>query len=421
MSKGRYRVRDCQAVDWTQLCEHARGAPVVFAVDVAKEDFVAAVMRDSGELLTRVKWRHPVQTRLVLDALVALQGCAELAVVMESSGSYGDALRWQLHERGIAVYRVSSKHVHDSAEVYDGVPSVHDAKAADLIGLLHVHGRSRRWEQLDAQRRALNAQVQRLKQLKGHQQRQRNRLEALLSRHWPELPALIDLNSVTAAALIAAVGSPLYLCAFAHKGPAIIHSASRGKLDAPRIEAILESARTTLGMPCLAEENAQLRALGSDLLAVHKELQQLTNALQAQVAEDDTLTPMAAVIGAVSSAVLHAHLGAPSAYPSAQSYLKALGLNLKEHSSGKHQGRLKITKRGAPEVRYYLYFAALRLIAQQPLVARWFRAKSQRPGACKGKLIVELMRRLAKGLWHQGQGQVFAVDKLFAPPPPCGA
>jgi len=255
-------------------------------VDVAKEDFVAAVMLDSGELLTRVKWRHPVQTPLVLDLLVALQAGAELAVVMESSGSYGDALRWQLHVRGIAVFRVSSKHVHDNAEVYDGVPSVHDAKATDLIALLHLHGRSRRWEQLDEQRRALNAQVQRLEQLKGYQQRQRNRLEALLSRHWPELPALIELNSVTAAGLIAAVGSPVYLCAFAHRGEAVIRTASRGKLDALRIEAILESARTTLGMPCLAEENAQLRALGSDLVAVHKEIQRLTTALAAQIAED---------------------------------------------------------------------------------------------------------------------------------------
>jgi hypothetical protein len=59
-----------------------------------------------------------------------------------------------------------------------------------------VNGRSRRWEQLDEQRRALNAQVQRLEQFKGYQQRQHNRLEALLSRHWPELPALIELNSV---------------------------------------------------------------------------------------------------------------------------------------------------------------------------------------------------------------------------------
>jgi transposase len=211
------------------------------------------------------------------------------------------------------------------------------------------------------------------------------------------------------------------LCTFNHRGATVIRSASHGKLDALRIDAILDSARTTLGVPCLSEENAQLRALGNDLLATHKAIHQLTQALQAQVAEDDALQPMSEVIGAVGSAVLHTHLGAPTAYPSAHSYLKAMGLNLREYSSGKHQGRLRITKRGAPLVRYYLYFAALRLIAQQPSVACWFRAKSQRPGACKGKHVVELMRRLAKGLWHQGQGEVFAIDKLFSSPPPCGA
>jgi transposase len=148
MSKGRYRVRDCQGVDWSQLGERACAGGVIVAVDVAKEDFVAAVVRASGELLERIKWHHPEQTRLVLDGLVALQAHGELVVVMESSGSYGDALRWQLQVRGIDVYRVSSKQVHDSAEVYDGVASLHDAKAADLIALLHRHGRSRPWPPL---------------------------------------------------------------------------------------------------------------------------------------------------------------------------------------------------------------------------------------------------------------------------------
>lgn len=417
MSKGRYRVRDCQVIDWTELCNRAGSASLVFAVDVAKEDFVAALVAEGGDLLERVKWSHPIQTRGVLDGLVALQGRGELVVVMESSGSYGDVLRWQLHERGIAVYRVSSKHVHDSAEIYDGVASLHDAKATDLIALLHRHGRSRRWELLDEKRRNVNALVQRLAQLKGQQQRQRNRLEALISRHWPELPSVLDLNSISAAQLIAAVGSPRYLCAFAHKSEAKLREASRGHLDALRIEEILHSARTTLGMPCLSEENALLRALGQELVALHRDILQLSNTLEREVADDDRLQPMAQVIGAVTTAVLYTHLGSPQRYPNAYSYLKAMGLNLKEHSSGKHKGRLKLTKRGASAVRFYLYFAALRLIAHEPPVARWFNAKCKRPGAIKGKVIVELMRKLAKGLWHQGRGELFVIDKLFAPPP----
>ena len=49
---------------------------------------------------------------------------------MEPSGTYGDALRALFVEAGVWVYRISPKRVHDAAEIYDGVPSLHDAKAA---------------------------------------------------------------------------------------------------------------------------------------------------------------------------------------------------------------------------------------------------------------------------------------------------
>jgi len=63
--------------------------------------------------------------------------------------------------------------------------------------------------------------------------------------------------------------------------------------------------------------------------------------------------------------------------------------------------------------RFYLYFAALRLIARDPAVRRWYDRKTSRPGALRGKTVVELMRKLIKGLWHVAQGETFAADKLF--------
>jgi hypothetical protein len=63
--------------------------------------------------------------------------------------------------------------------------------------------------------------------------------------------------------------------------------------------------------------------------------------------------------------------------------------------------------------RFYLYFAALRPIAKEPAVACWFKAKTQRPGAVKGKQVVELMRRLAQALWHQARGRPFRAERLF--------
>src|SRR5262249_54793102 len=49
-------------------------------------------------------------------------------VAMESSGTYGDALRQALGDNGIEVQRVNGKAAHDYAEVFDGVPSQHDGK-----------------------------------------------------------------------------------------------------------------------------------------------------------------------------------------------------------------------------------------------------------------------------------------------------
>ena len=122
---------------------------------------------------------------------------------------------------------------------------------------------------------------------------------------------------------------------------------------------------------------------------------------------------MAAVIGKVSAAVLLAAVGAPQDYPDAGSYTKAIGLNLKERSSGKHQGQLKITKRGPSLARFYLYFAALRLIARDPLVKRWYERKTNRPGALKNKTVIALMRKLAKALWYIARGSSFDAEKLF--------
>jgi transposase len=90
-----------------------------------------------------------------------------------------------------------------------------------------------------------------------------------------------------------------------------------------------------------------------------------------------------------------------------------MGLNLKEHSSGKHKGKLKITKRRPGRVRMYLFLAALRLIRNNSIVHTWYRRKVERDGGVKMKAVVAVMRKLSKALWHVGQGEFFDAAKLF--------
>jgi transposase len=203
MSKRRYKSEEFKNVDWDRVEGRIEGERVVLAVDVAKEDFVATLLDREQEALQTFHWCHPQETAEVLERMLRLGQGRRLEAVLEPSSTCGDALLWQLRQAGIAVYRVSPKRVHDAAEVYDGVPSLHDAKAAYLIGRLHLQGISQPWQEPSEERRELKALQTRLCGCKEREQGARNRLEAHLSRHWPESLCILGLGSATLAALIA--------------------------------------------------------------------------------------------------------------------------------------------------------------------------------------------------------------------------
>jgi len=413
MKKRRYHATSVNQVNWAQLAEQAGDQRVVFAVDAAKVTFVAVVMTPDKQVLKTIKWKHPEQTKSLLEGLFSQWDSATVQMAIEPTGTYGDALREAFERRGIEVYRVSPKAVRDSAELIDGVPSQHDAKAAYQIGWLHLNARSARWELRSEQRRLLGAL---LEELKVYQERRRsslNRLEAQLARHWPELPTILGLGSVSLMTLLARFGSAAQVAAEPEEAEALLRRCARAALSQEKIAAVIDSARQSLGVPCIEAERRWVQGLAEDLLAQHRAVQRTEKAIAQQVEADPVATRLAEVVGKTTAAVLIECIGEPEAYPNAASYLKALGLNLKERSSGKHVGALKITKRGPGLGRFYLYFAVLRQIAQDSIMRAWHQAKTARDGGHKGKSIVALMRKLAKALWHVGRGERFDTRRLF--------
>ena len=334
---------------------------------------------------------------------------------MESTGVYGDTLRRQLREAGIEVHLMSAKRVHDACEVYDGVPSMHDAKAAQVIGRLYFEGASRVWVEASEQQRSHDA-IGRLYRLyqKQHQQQQ-NRLEAALQRHWPELTGYLELDSVTLEDLLLSFGSPAELSARAEEGRERMRRISRGRLAAEKIEAVLESARHSIGVPCVAAEREYLMALGAELRHSREEKERVGLRLSALTQADPELHALGVTLGRVTTGLLIAEGLDPRAYANSGSYCKAFGLNLKERSSGQHKGQIKITKRGSGPARRDLYLATLRLINHNGIVNRWYEKKVQaQDGRDKLKIVVALMRKLSHALWYVGRGQAFDARRLCA-------
>ena len=413
MKMRRYRATNVKQANWEKIASLTAGQRIVFSVDVAKDDFFGALMTADRSVIDTIKWVHPQQTREVGEHLLHDLDGRNLEVVMEPSGTYGDALRGYLSGLGLAVYRVSPKRVHDAAEVYDGVPSLHDAKSAYLIGRVHLDGASAPWEELAELRRDHHALIAELDLYQGQHQANLNRLEASLNRHWPEVVRILDLSTVSLHTLIGEYGDPGQVSDHRDEAERLLLRTGRGPLSAEKIQQVLASSEASLGLPCTEGERHLLQVLAQELLRTHQAMKAIEHRIDKVVEDDLVLGRMANVVGKTTSLVLETTQGTPLDYANPHSYLKGLGLNLKERSSGKHAGQLKITKRGPGKARKYLYFTALRWSNKDPVIAAWYQKKVKRDGGLKGKAIIAVMRKLALSLWYVARGEAFDSRKLF--------
>lgn len=414
MGKRKYRATKIQDLDHAKLHAELGDGRVIVAIDVAKEDFYAAMVSERNKVHQIVKWTHPVDSRAFLALVEELGGAKRVEIAMEPSGAYGDALRAALERARVPVFRVNPKRVHDAAEVFDGVPSLHDAKAATLIATLHLAGASEPWPLEPDHQRRLAASLRVLEIHEKEVGRNRNRLEGLLARYWPGASSIMNTDSATMLELLIQFGGPAKIAARKNKARQLMRKVGGHFLSESKIDRLIESARSSLGVPQLEEELELVKAIATEARRHQKAAAKARRKVEklATLEGSDTLK-MAPVVGKTSSAVLVAGTGSPTKFECPSAYVKALGLNLREKSSGKSKGALHITKRGHGLARMFLYFAVLRLINRDRVVRAWYAKKVSRDAGRKQKALIALMRKLASALWHVAQGAVFDSKKLF--------
>lgn len=414
MKKRIYRKVPVKRVGAARLIAALGTGGAVFAIDVAKTDMVAAFVSRDREVVQTIAWKHPDEHELVLG-LVRELGEAGVAVeaVMESSGSYGDILRHQLEREGVPVFQVSGKRTHDAAEVHDGVPSLHDAKSAAIIARLHLDGASRRWPEASPERRGLTAAIATMDLFQEQEQRMVHKLEALLARHWPELPTIIDLTSATLMALLARVGGPAQVASSPDEARQVMHGISHGLMSCEKIEAVVRSAQRTVGVELIAEEVAMLSTVASEAHRALRAFKKAKARVEALSQDNEVTQLLAPHVGKATAAVLMADVGDPRKFGSTRAYLKAYGMNLREKSSGTKKGQLSITKRGPGRARKYLWLAVQRWVKKDPIARAWYERKSARDGGLRAKASAALMRKYVQALFHLARGAPFESARLF--------
>jgi len=412
MSKGKYKSIEFEGANVDELREVFEGGEVVVCTDVAKEGMYTGLARPDGHIETIVTWTNPDQLEAFADWVDAL-GAECVTLVLEPSGTYGEPLRAAASERGWAIFLVSPKRLHDAAEVFDGVPSLHDAKAAWLLATMHAQGLSQPWGIEGDGKRRLAALIKTMVRYDQIKRQNLGRLEGELARWWPEVTTIIKKDSATMLALLTEFGGPAGIAERSDEARQLMKEVSNGLLRPDKVEGIIESARQTNGQTMLPTEERMLADLARHTDAMRRRTRLWKRSVEEAVDDFEGASRVGEVVGDATAAVFRTKVGDFRDYHSPEALLKKFGLNLKERSSGKYKGELKITKRGPGQARSYLYWAALRMIHSNAVFRAWHKKKVARDAGMRMKSVVALMRKLVKGLWHVARGATFDATRLF--------
>lgn len=396
--KGAYRAVDVKEVRLERTFEGSPDGAVTVGLDIGKREIMAVLRWSDGTFERPWRTANPLELRLLVRLLREMADRRPLIVAMESTGTYGDALRQALSDAQLDLRRVGGKAAADYAEIFDGVPSQHDGKDAAIVAELTALGKAWPWPARNsvASDAEMAAWVDWLDAQQSIEMLWVGRLEGLLARHWPEATRLLDLTSVTLLQALAQYGGPQRLSED-DQAATRLASWGRGPLTAAKIQRVIRSAAETVGVRQGAPNIQTIKRYATRALSAYRETQRARKKLIALARDNAVIQRQAAAVGAATACVLWVCLGDPRDYHCAEAYRKAMGLNLKERSSGRYKGRLKITKRGPSIVRRWLYFAAMRA-SKKAEVRPWYEAKKAKD-ADRGKgALIGVARRLALAL-----------------------
>jgi transposase len=225
-----------------------------------------------------------------------------------------------------------------------------------------------------------------------------NQLQSLLVISFPEfLQVMTDVKTASAQHLLRHYPTAEEIVALGETALAtLLRKVSRGRLREDRARALFEAASESVGVregrsSMLLEIQLMLETIAS--------YDRFIDGLEAEMVRHLEQIPYSRAIlslrgiGHVTAAGLIGEVGDFTKFNTISEVMKLAGLDLYEVSSGKHRGKLRISKRGRPLIRKLLYFAALSAVRKGGTMHEWYRRALGR-GMVKTKALVAVSRKL---------------------------
>jgi transposase len=246
-----------------------------------------------------------------------------------------------------------------------------------------------------------------------------NQLHQSVDRLFPEIAAEFSgIRVKTFQCLLRKYPDPKELAAVpVGKLTKMLRKWSRGSVGEEKAHRLIALAGRSVGVK---EAASIIAAEVKRLIRLLEWIEDDSFKLKAQIKQCLERTPGAAMLlsvpsfGAITVAGILVNTGNLAEYEHPEEALKLAGLNLFEISSGKHKGRLRISKRGRAQLRKILFMAALRAARRDSPFRQYYQRLLDR-GVEKTAALVALMRKLLRISWSLVRNsQMFDVQRLNA-------
>jgi transposase len=193
----------------------------------------------------------------------------------------------------------------------------------------------------------------------------------------------------------------------------IIKQVSRGRMGQGHARELFHSAQTSVGIN--EGQDSIVEEIGHLIDKIARE-NDFIDRLQCQMRAHLEQIPYSSCllslpgVGLITVAGLIGEVGDFRQYRTVAEITKLAGLDLFEVSSGKHQGRRRISKRGRPLMRKLLYFAAINVVKSTGIMHQPYTQMVER-GMPKIKALVAISRKLLRVMYALARDQSMYVEK----------
>ena len=293
----------------------------------------------------------------------------EAMVGIEPTGHYWFDLGQFMGEKDIKFVMVNPHHVHKTKELDDNSPSKNDRKDPRIIAGLVKDGRYfYSYMPTGVYAELRNASNRRFV-LVEEQTRAKNRLQKWIAVYFPEYKGIYThIDAKGGLLVLKQAPTPEEIVRLGVEG--IIKIWKDAKLRGngyKKAMLILNAAMRSIGLKTgLREARMEIQDLIEDYELQTKRLEKVNDLIKElchQIKYVDKLLEIKG-IGITTVAGFIAEVGDITRFDNTKELQKLAGLELVADSSGKHNGKTKISKRGRKRLRYLLFEAAISVVGK---------------------------------------------------------